>query len=399
VTSATRTATLREQTSWVDVTAATVVAVVVAVFTPAGSSIHPLVPVAITPALTAFVTVGVRRLLAGRADEAGDDAPRRASARRPPPLLHGGIVIVLVAASLAFVAAVVLVTAQDLVRGRSLDEGTLVGERIEVPDLTNKRGSSALDAVRAAGLEPEAEREHSSDVRRYRVIRTHPGAGTSVRKGSTVTVVISRGAQPVERVPVPDVVGKLLSDAIARIKKVGLDVSGAGDATDTPRIVTQVRPPVATRLRKGSLVVIDSAPAANVPGVIGASVANATQMLENEGFKVGEQPELVDPPAGVAIGTVTGTTPSGGRLVAQGSTVTLTVAALQVPEFPPGTSADEAEKTLREREFKPDTAPESSETIAAGNVIRTEPPAGTRQLSAQITIIVSSGPAVEDELP
>lgn len=380
----------RHQGSWIDVAAATVVAVVVAILTPVVSSIHPLIPIAITPVVTALITVSVRRILTIESDEA-DEAGGPPSPRRPPPLLHGGILIALVAAVLAFAAAVVLVTAQDLVRGRPLDEGTLVGERITVPDLTGQRQSRALAAIRSAGLEPEQQREFSAALPRFRVLRTDPAAGSTVRKGSAVTVVVSGGPRPIPRVSVPPVVGRLLAQAITTLEDAGLEPARATAADGTPMIVTNVDPAAGTEVTVGSTVQLAAAPAVTVPPVEGRPLTEALSALGD--LQLSPTRNLVAAADGVEPGIVTAVAPAADTQVAQGSDISLTVAALIVPDVS-GQPEGEARTELTEAGFTSITpVPRSSDTIDVGAVIATIPPAAQRQPSRAISLVVSSGPA------
>lgn len=390
---------LREQSSWIDIVAATVVALVVAILTPAVSSIHPLIAVAITPMVTALITVSVRRVLITESDES-DEVGEPPSARRPPPLLHGGIVIALVAAVLAFAAAVVLVTAQDLIRGRSLDEGTLVGQRIDVPDVTDQPGSRALDAIHVAGLEPKRELEYSDGVPEFRVVRTDPAAGSSVRKGSAVVVVISQGKrpvseepQPIRKVRVPAVIAKPVAEAMAALDDVGLEPSVASTAEG---VVTKVHPDVGEKVTVGSNVILSVAPPVEMPAVEGQSLNAALDALNQ--LQLTAKRKFVDPPNGVEPGIVTDSRPAAGTPLAQNSVVTLTVSALLVPDVV-GQPEGEAKNELTEAGFTITVRQQDSNTVDVGAVIATNPPATQRRLTRDITIFVSSGPATPNPDP
>ena len=74
-----------------------------------------------------------------------------------------------------------------------------------VPLVQGLPADEAADRLREAGFRSEQQREFSDTVRNGRVIETTPAEGSTVRKGSTVTLVVSRGK---EKVAVPDVVGR-----------------------------------------------------------------------------------------------------------------------------------------------------------------------------------------------
>ncbi len=89
-------------------------------------------------------------------------------------------------------------------------------------------GTSVADAqaaVRAVQLDPvqsDGAAEYSATVPQGAVVRTDPGAGTALPLGGAVTLVISRGPQPVQQVRVPFVVGRRFAEAAAILADDGL---------------------------------------------------------------------------------------------------------------------------------------------------------------------------------
>lgn len=100
--------------------------------------------------------------------------------------------------------------------------------------------------------------------------------------------------------------------------------------------------------------------------------------------------------AHVASGLVIGTTPPHGTVVKKSSRVDVFVSSgpgiLALPNVNGKTSA-EAVKILREKGFLPTPQSQSSETVAKGLVISTNPAADTEvQVGGPVTVLVSSGP-------
>jgi predicted Ser/Thr protein kinase len=96
--------------------------------------------------------------------------------------------------------------------GTEAEEGSLVTITVSsgpgeapIPPVQGRPADEAADELRDAGFEPERRREFSDTVREGRVIGTNPAEGTSVRRGTTVTLIVSRGP---EQVAVPDLVGR-----------------------------------------------------------------------------------------------------------------------------------------------------------------------------------------------
>ena len=71
------------------------------------------------------------------------------------------------------------------------------------------------------GLELKIEKKFSSKYDKGEVISQTPKAGTEVKRGDTISLVVSKGA---EQVKVPDITGKTKSDAEKALKKAGFKV-------------------------------------------------------------------------------------------------------------------------------------------------------------------------------
>ena len=96
------------------------------------------------------------------------------------------------------------VISQNPSAGTKVDSGTGVTivvslgkkpeEKVSVPDVTsNVTEANARQMISNAGLSPVSQYENSDTVPAGYVIRCSPGVGSSVSKGTTVTIVVSRG--------------------------------------------------------------------------------------------------------------------------------------------------------------------------------------------------------------
>jgi len=131
-----------------------------------------------------------------------------------------------------------------------------------------------------------------------------------------------------------------------------------------------------------------------VPDVTGKTQATAVATLRRAGL----DPKVsLAANANVASGLVIGETPPGGTIVQEGSSVNVVVSTGPGSRALPnveGKKSAEAMKTLRDDGFAPSPQSQSSETVAKGLVISTNPPAGTEvQVGSPVTVLVSSGPA------
>jgi beta-lactam-binding protein with PASTA domain/tRNA A-37 threonylcarbamoyl transferase component Bud32 len=115
---------------------------------------------------------------------------------------------------------------QDPRGGRTAEVGSTVTitvgvgpETVEVPDLSNRTVEEARRALEAADLSLGRQtRESSSRVPAGRVVSQNPSAGSNARSGSSVDITVSSGPN---QLPVPDVVGYSVSDAVAAIWNAG----------------------------------------------------------------------------------------------------------------------------------------------------------------------------------
>ncbi len=199
----------------------------------------------------------------------------------------------------------------------TINVSTGPGEAL-VPLVQGLPADEAADRMRDAGFRTERRDEYSDTVRRDRVIETSPAEGESVRKGSTITLVVSRGK---EKTPVPDVVGRPQAEAEPTLRAAGFEVrtSEREDADAEPGTVLEQDPAAGTQAAEGAQVTLTVAtqPAeVAVPDVCGQEEDAARQALEDAGFDVRVVDEPVDTPD--EDGVVTAQDPGAGETAAPG---------------------------------------------------------------------------------
>ena len=86
-------------------------------------------------------------------------------------------------------------TPTETVTEEPVDEEPVV-ENVAVPSVEGKLEADAAAAISNAELQVAVQSQASETVAKGRVISVNPGAGTSLPKGSTVTIVVSSGAPP-----------------------------------------------------------------------------------------------------------------------------------------------------------------------------------------------------------
>jgi serine/threonine-protein kinase len=214
-----------------------------------------------------------------------------------------------------------------------------------VPVVQGLPADEAADRLRDAGFTSDQRREFSDTVRTGRVIETSPAEGTTVRKGLTVTLVVSRGT---EKVVVPDVVGESSDEAERMLREAELEsaVTEREDQSAEPGTVLEQDPVAGTRLAKGRTVelVVAKAPAdVPVPGVIDATEEDATRTLEDAGFEVRVEEAAAETPEDDGLVLEQDPRPETPR--PRGAAVTITVGRFEPEPIPEETATVEPEAT------------------------------------------------------
>ena len=107
----------------------------------------------------------------------------------------------------------------------------------------------AAKAIKDLQLVPQRKDDFSDTVPEGQIIGTDPPAGKQVARGSTVTIVVSRGLPQI-----PNVANQSVSDAAAALQAAGYTVAGVQG--NPSRTVVGTNPPAGTRAKKGTAVTI-----------------------------------------------------------------------------------------------------------------------------------------------
>jgi serine/threonine-protein kinase len=125
----------------------------------------------------------------------------------------------------------------------------------KVPVLVGTQRSVAVQQIRGRGLEAAISEEESSTPA-GQVISQAPDAGSEVEAGSTVSITVSAGE---EQAQVPNVIGKLRSEAVRAVRAAGLEPTVEEEETEVigkvGRTVDQFPPP-GSELEPGTAVTI-----------------------------------------------------------------------------------------------------------------------------------------------
>jgi serine/threonine-protein kinase len=183
--------------------------------------------------------------------------------------------------------------------------------KVTVPSVAKLSQLAAQNALRGAGLTGDIVLANSSTVATGRVITQKPPAGSSVRRGTHVTITVSVGPQ---YIAVPNVVGVSFDTARNTIQRAGFTVvrvNGFSDTIAIGKVVSQTPEANFQLARDGTvtLTVSQGAETVAVPNVVGKAQADATAALQAAGFNVTATSAYNDT---VAAGLVVSQNPAGG---------------------------------------------------------------------------------------
>lgn len=243
-------------------------------------------------------------------------------------------------------------------------------DTIELPDVTNKKRDAAKQELESLGLTVKVVEEPNPTIAQDVVIRTNPTAGSALRKGTSIDLVVSSGK---EQTQVPDLKGKTIEEADRALKKAGLALNDhvqdeASDTVPEGQVIKQ-DPPATSRISKGTQVslTISSGPKmVGVPNLSGMKLDDARSTLEGMNLKV--QVNYID--GTEDRDTVVGV-PQAGSQVKADETVTLDVSngeMFVVPDVQ-GLSRLDAIKALHDAGWKGnDAAFTNGEPVPTGDI-------------------------------
>ena len=178
-------------------------------------------------------------------------------------------------------------------------------EQVTVPGVVNLDVTAATAALEAEGFEVKTEFTNDPNAPANQVIAQDPAAGEEADEGSTVTLTVSQGPEPVT---VPDVTGKSQTEASQILSQAGFVVNAVPEENDEVEegLVISQDPPANEEVPRGSQITIKVSSGAGtvpIPDVTGQTEADAIANLNAAGFtNVTSQSEAsADQPAGTVI--------------------------------------------------------------------------------------------------
>jgi len=288
-------------------------------------------------------------------------------------------------------------------------------ETAGVPAVVGLPLAQALAKLRAAGLQA-SEKRVSGKKPAGQVIAQTPGGGRELKKGATVALIVSRGAQPVA---VPDVVGQSQADATSALEAAGLKAGARAVPSSQPKgTVIAQSPPAGERRPKGTAVQINvSAGRENgttvtttttttttgetpgnpvpaqvqIPDVVGKTLAEARASLTKAGLRT--DPKTV--PSTQPKNTVVAQYPAAGAPAKHGGSVRVNVSQGPGTKAVPDVTGDDettATTKLEKAGFTVKVVSQDTNDPSEDGIVLDETPAGgtNAKPGAKVTITVGS---------
>ncbi|MBI2425442.1 MAG: PASTA domain-containing protein [Candidatus Hydrogenedentes bacterium] len=307
------------------------------------------------------------------------------------------------------------VLSQDPAAGTLLAQGSAIDLQIsngnqieEVPALSGLNLAQAIAALESANLTVGMISYANSDtVPSGEVISQSIAEGSDVTFGATVDFTVSSG--PDGPVTVPNLVGLTDAAATAALNAIGLflgDVSLQISATVPAGSIVSQNPTAGSETESGSSVNIVVSSGAtgqvSVPDVAGLSQAEAEAALIAAGLNLGAVTQTAS--SVVPAGNVISQDPAAGGMADFRSNVSLVIstgpAQVTAPDLAGLSQAAAAAALTAAGLVTGSISQATSETVAAGNVISQNPPAGTLlNPGSAVDLVISLGPETTVSVP
>jgi serine/threonine protein kinase len=265
---------------------------------------------------------------------------------------------------------------------------------VALPDLTGYTLADAQKDLTNAKFQMKVQHQFNASSARGTIVSQTPPAGSKLREGGLVTLVVSDGPAPVR---IPNLKGLTLAQAENLANRTGFTVHVSEEVplNDVPpNVIAQqdVQPGTSVSTPATVNVIVSTGGGqTQIPDVTGSYFATAQQTLQNAGFQV--QPQFVPNPQGPDSGKVLTESPTGGQTAPKGSAVQVVVSVTgEVPDTE-GMTLDDAKNVLINYGYTIGNLVLTTEG-ADGKVVRTEPEVGTKtRLNTPVNIYVNSASA------
>jgi serine/threonine-protein kinase len=274
-------------------------------------------------------------------------------------------------------------------------------EQVAVPGVIGQDLEAATAALEAEGFEVATAFEAAPEPANQ-VINQDPAPGEEADAGSTVTLTVSQGPDPVV---VPDVTGMTATEANQALVAEGFIVNSVpeeNDEVEEGRVISQ-DPAGNAEVPPGSTVTItvsSGSGTVSLPDVTGQSEASARDALRQAGLtNVSVQQQASDD---VPSGSVIGSDPGPGSEVTRNQTITLIVSSgveqVTVPGVQ-GLSEENAKSALESSGFSVQVTDQGVSNPGQDGQVLTQTPTANSQANQGDTVTIYVGRYREPENP
>ena len=286
---------------------------------------------------------------------------------------------------------------QDPVPGSMTSRGATItlfvssgGPLVPIPDVKGFTTADAEHMLAGAKFKAKAVPRFDNTAAKDTVLDVSPPIGTSAQEGSTITLTVSQGRQPVR---VPQLVGVTVDAARALLAKLGLklnvDQQTPSDQIPAGTIISQAQSGGSNVDASATVgVTVSTGPViAAIPDVTSKSPADAVATLQAAGFTPRIQ-YIVD--ATNAGGNVSAQDPPANASAPRRSTVTINVAVPGTVPDVTNMSLDDAKRAIGGSGYTVGNVAVTSDG-PEGKVARTEPEAGAQLRPGEAVTIYFHG--------
>jgi len=201
------------------------------------------------------------------------------------------------------------------------------GDKVAVPSVIGQTEAAAVRLLEEKGFDANVQEEYSDVVAKGSVSRQAPTAGTKARKGGTVDIWVSQGAETVVLDSFIGMTAEQVDAWLADEDLVGQPKSGKSGNVGEGEVYRQ-DPTAGTEVERGSTVtywVSSGEPRPKVPDLSGMTQSAATTTLSAAGLTLGSV--TYEQSTAVSAGLVIRQDPAAGEKVDPGSSVSIVISA------------------------------------------------------------------------
>ncbi|MFI5884649.1 Stk1 family PASTA domain-containing Ser/Thr kinase [Streptomyces sp. NPDC051554] len=236
---------------------------------------------------------------------------------------------------LLVVAAVLVLVGAILIGKWAFSGNNSANDNVDTPNFVGQTQSTANTMADNIGLKLSFTSKTCADQPKGKICSQNPDPNTSVKKDSTVSLVVSTGAP---KVVVPSVVGQSFDDASATLTgdkyqfKVEKKEKVSGE---DPGTVLEQDPALGAEVQKGTTITLTVAKAeekSTVPDVSGKSCDDAKAQMQQNNL-VGNCTEVATTDTNLN-GKVVATSPTAGTQVDKNSSVNIQIGKVSQTQVP-----------------------------------------------------------------